>query len=68
MVGKAEEDLQAAEILLKDKTYVNPVCFHCQQTAEKYLKGFLVFSGHDFEKIHTLERLLESCAKLTPYF
>lgn len=66
--NKAEEDRAVAEALLKDEVSANAVCFHSQQIAEKYLKGFLVFKESDFEKTHTLERLLESCAKINPEF
>ncbi|MDR0598605.1 MAG: HEPN domain-containing protein, partial [Treponema sp.] len=35
------------------------ICFHCQQAAEKYLKGFLVFKGIEFPKTHDLAALLK---------
>lgn len=41
-IQKAEEDYQAA-LLLAKKTkniFLNAVCFHSQQSAEKYLKGY----------------------------
>lgn len=31
--------------------------FHCQQAAEKLLKGFLVHASVDFGKMHDLEKL-----------
>lgn len=34
------------------------VCFHCQQTAEKYLKAMLVELGLSFPKTHDLDTLL----------
>ena len=34
------------------------VCFHCQQCAEKYLKGLLEELGLPVPKTHDLERLL----------
>jgi HEPN domain-containing protein len=37
------------------------ICFHCQQAAEKYLKGFLFQNNVGFPAIHDLIRLLELC-------
>jgi HEPN domain-containing protein len=34
------------------------VCFHCQQSAEKYLKALLIERGIGFPKTHRLEDLL----------
>jgi HEPN domain-containing protein len=44
------------------------ICFHCQQTIEKYLKWFLVL--HDIEppKIHDLEELEKLCETIAPQF
>ena len=33
--------------------------YHCQQAAEKTLKGFLVFHGKPVERIHDLGKILE---------
>jgi HEPN domain-containing protein len=33
------------------------VCFHCQQSAEKYLKGLMEELDFDIPKTHDLERL-----------
>jgi HEPN domain-containing protein len=59
-VEKAEHDLKAAAHLLgmgKDCP-TDTVCFHAQQTAEKYLKAYLVVSGTDFPKSHDVEALI----------
>ena len=53
----AEKDLKAAEKLFKD--FNNIVCFHCQQSSEKYIKGLLVLLQIDFKKSHNLSYLLE---------
>lgn len=64
---KAEMDYRSALRLGSGR---NPIaesaCFHCQQTAEKYLKAFLISKGVRFPKIHDLERLLLLCARLEP--
>jgi len=55
--------------------------YHCQQAAEKALKGYLLFRGVSFEKTHDLKQLIRqaeplaagfdqfrgSAATLTPY-
>jgi HEPN domain-containing protein len=65
----ADEDLRAAELLAKH--YPTPdsiICFHCQQSAEKYLKGFLVKNNTEPPKIHDLVELLELCEQIYPDF
>lgn len=53
-VEKAEHDLTAAEhsMSLADKGLTDIICFHCQQCAEKYLKGLLVLHKIPFPKTH----------------
>jgi HEPN domain-containing protein len=38
--------------------------FHCQQAAEKALKGFLAWNGRTFRKTHNLEEIGEQCLAL----
>jgi HEPN domain-containing protein len=38
-------------------------CYHCQQSAEKALKGFLVLQRIEPPKIHDLQLLCEMCIK-----
>jgi HEPN domain-containing protein len=42
----------------------NGVCFHCQQCAEKYLKGLMEELGLSVPKVHDLEELV---AALLPH-
>lgn len=61
-VKKAEDDLRSAEVLIgieEPPTWV--VCFHCQQSAEKYLKGYIEKHNVGFEKAHDLIYLLGLC-------
>ena len=62
---KAEEDLLSATALL---ALPSPpcaiICFHCQQTAEKYLKGFLALHGRPFEETDDLVALVGLAALL----
>ena len=39
------------------------ICFHCQQSVEKFLKAYLVLKNIDIGKTHNLEFLLELCKK-----
>ena len=59
-IHKAEHDLGMAELALENKReYTDSICFHCQQSVEKYLKAYLVFLDIRFEKKHDLGYLLD---------
>ena len=66
-VAKAEGDLGAAVLLFThgEDTW-EPVCFHCQQAAEKYLKAVLAANKLETPKIHALTRLIELQAAILP--
>ena len=55
----ANEDLMAARALLKVK--FSTVTYHCQQAAEKVLKGYLVFKNQEILKSHDLTKLTDLC-------
>lgn len=56
--SKAESNLRAVRIMLSDQQPpTDVVCFHCQQGAEKYLKGFLAWSAIPFPRTHDLVAL-----------
>src|ERR1700730_16802477 len=58
-VDKAESDLHAALRLDSgSEPFRDEVCFHCQQSAEKYLKALLEELGQYIHKTHDLEDLL----------
>ena len=58
-VRKAEADLEGAnELALRARPLNDLICFHCQQSAEKYLKALLIERGLSFPKTHRLEDLL----------
>lgn len=52
-VRAAEHELRATPPLLDD------IVFHCQQAAEKSLKGFLTWHDRPFRKTHSIEELGE---------
>jgi HEPN domain-containing protein len=60
-VQKAEDDLRLAKVGSIQKPPVHDgVCFHCQQSAEKYLKAILQECGKVVEKTHNLNDLLSA--------
>lgn len=66
----AEMDLASAKVLM-ETMYPPPleiICYHCQQAAEKCLKGLLLAVNDDIEKTHDLVRLLNKleCYKPVP--
>jgi len=65
----AAMDLDSAEYLLKmHPVPIEIICYHCQQSAEKYLKGYLVLCGKNPPKIQDLDELCKLCAKLFDTF
>ncbi len=81
-LAKAQHDLAAARKLSAEPDpYLDTAIYHCQQAAEKAVKGFLVFHDQDFEKTHNIRFLvtlaipfesefsswLEAAKRLTPY-
>ena len=52
---KAQHDLNAAAIIFKHlPDHIDTVAFHCQQSAEKYLKALLFYLDIDIVKTHDL--------------
>jgi len=65
----AEMDLSSAEYLLNMHLVpVEIICYLCQQSAEKYLKGYLVLYGINPPKIHDLNELRKLCSNLSETF
>jgi len=59
-VGKAEDDYRVASFIARGRErFYDQLCFHCQQSAEKYLKALLEELGMSIEKTHELENLLD---------
>ncbi|MGC8766697.1 MAG: HEPN domain-containing protein [Brevinematia bacterium] len=68
---KALNDYKTAEKLInlpENEIITDTLCFHCQQTAEKLLKAFLVYHNVDFQKVHTIEYLIRLCSKIDNEF
>ena len=69
-IAKAEGDYATAgrELRARRRPNYDAVCFHAQQTAEKYLKAFLQENGADFPKTHSLIELLQLVLPLDASF
>ncbi len=67
---KAEGDWQTAnrELRVRKNPNYDAVCFHCQQCAEKYLKGYLQFQKKRFKKTHDLIDLMKLCSSIEAAF
>lgn len=64
---KAERDLLTADTMATIvPAPTDVVCFHCQQAAEKYLKGFLAWHATPPAKTHDLADLLAQCCIFDP--
>lgn len=59
---KAATDLHVAKLLKTMPDAFEPSVFHCQQAAEKAIKGFLVTHKIRFDKTHDIEKLLKLVA------
>ena len=65
----AEMDLGAAEYLLGMRPVpVEIICYHCEQAAEKMLKGTLAQFGMEPPKTHDLIQLCKLCMEQDPQF
>ncbi|SHH84037.1 HEPN domain-containing protein [Caloranaerobacter azorensis DSM 13643] len=65
----ADNDLDSAKFLLQ--MYPIPleiICYHCQQSAEKYLKGYIALNGDNIIKTHDLTLLNKICMKFDKDF
>jgi HEPN domain-containing protein len=64
---KAASDIVVLEAALGAGAF-DGACFHAQQAAEKYLKGFLSFHDQPFPYTHNLGDLTELCAGIDAQF
>lgn len=64
-VRKAEGDFNAATHLFDGgENYLFQTAFHAQQSAEKYLKAFLVWHQIEFPKTHDIAKLIALAAEV----
>ncbi len=68
-VEKAEGDFATAQREIRaKKANFDAVCFHAQQTAEKYLKACLQEAGKEIPRIHNLVELVSLCLEVDATF
>jgi HEPN domain-containing protein len=66
---KARRDLLSAKKLARGKEpFLDTAIYHCQQTAEKVIKGWLVFHDRSFEKTHDLRLLVTMASEVESKF
>jgi HEPN domain-containing protein len=66
-LGKAQDDLRTAEILLREPLSPRwPIGFHLQQAAEKAFKALIAAGGIEPPRTHSLRLLAESVAPAHP--
>ena len=65
----ANRDLASAKHLLTlIPIPVEIICYHCQQSAEKFLKAYLIFQNIAPKRTHDLEELFKECEKFDGNF
>ncbi|MDD2400985.1 MAG: HEPN domain-containing protein [Clostridia bacterium] len=65
----AKDDLITAKYLLGlHPLKLEIICYHCQQSAEKILKGFIVDNNIDPPKTHDLRLLRRMCGEIADNF
>lgn len=66
-IRKAASDLLAMKASAEVGA-LDAACFHAQQAAEKYLKGYLVDRDREIPHTHNLYKLLALCSETNPAF
>jgi HEPN domain-containing protein len=62
---KASEDIAATKLLIQGNI-TGSALFHCQQAAEKAIKGYLLFHGRQFPRTHDIVQLLKIAIHVSP--
>lgn len=66
---KAHHDLASARVLAaSNPPLLDTAIYHCQQAAEKAVKGYLVFCDQEAERVHDIEVLIRSAMSCAPEF
>ncbi|MBF0323466.1 MAG: HEPN domain-containing protein [Alphaproteobacteria bacterium] len=65
--AKADEDICMAEMALgREPPLIDPAAFHCQQAAEKIIKGLLLTAALKVPRTHDLDTLATLAAPSYP--
>ena len=66
---KAKRDLLSAhELATAETSLLDTAAYHCQQAAEKAIKGFLIFHDVRFGKSHDIVLLVTQASDINPAF
>jgi HEPN domain-containing protein len=66
---KSKRDLKVAWVLFEsEESLLDSVVYHCQQSAEKSLKAYLICQNIAFRKTHDLDILIDLCSLSEPSF
>lgn len=66
---KAQRDLASARVLAAHTPpLLETAIYHCQQAAEKAIKGYLAFCDREIERVHDLEVLIRAAQMDAPTF
>ena len=64
-IGRAKSSYDLATVSITSNIYYEDLCFQIQQSAEKALKGLLIYYGVEPDFTHNIGILLEELEKLT---
>ena len=67
-INASYDDYRAARLLSGDQTLSNATAFHCQQCAEKALKGFILAKTRQTVDGHNLTWLCRRAVSIDPHF
>ncbi|SDI59612.1 HEPN domain-containing protein [Natribacillus halophilus] len=60
----ARSDLEVAKFLKNMRPIpLEIICYHCQQSAEKHLKGYIAYNGGEIHRTHDLNILNKICTR-----
>jgi len=59
--AQADFDLKEAETCLVRRSFAY-ACFFSEQSAQKFIKGFLILNGERFVPLHSIKELLEKAS------
>ncbi len=66
---KAKHDLASARVLAASTPpLLDTAIYHCQQAAEKAVKGYLAFCDQEVERVHDIEVLIRSAMSCASAF
>ena len=66
---KANHDLETAKLVFSHiPDFYYTICFHCQQSVEKYFIAILILLNIEFQKKHNLDYLLNLISQIENVF